>query len=177
MEQIAFADRIIINKIDLVTKEEVMQLKQRIKSINAVASIYEAEFGKIDLDLILDVKGFELSRILEMDSKFLEDTEHQHDQSITSVGIKHTGLINGEKFQGWIRKLLMEKGQDLFRSKGILYFKEASDKYVFHAVHMLMSGNMEEPVAAGEVPQNRLIFIGRNLDRQQLENGFKKCCI
>ncbi len=78
VEQIGFADRILLSKTDLVTPEEVEQLKKKIKGINTVAKIFECQNGKIDLDLILNVEGFNLSRVLEMDPEFLApDQEHQ----------------------------------------------------------------------------------------------------
>ena len=77
VEQIAFADRILLNKTDLVSANELVHLRARIQSINAVAKMYECTYGKMNLDLILDVKGFDLSRILEMDADFLKDQEHE----------------------------------------------------------------------------------------------------
>lgn len=77
MEQIAFADRVLLNKTDLVSSEEVLGLRKRIGSINAVAKIFECEYGVIDLSLILGVKGFDLGRVTAMDPNFLIETEHQ----------------------------------------------------------------------------------------------------
>lgn len=176
LEQIAFADRILLNKTDLVSSEEVENIKTRIKSINGVAKMKESCFGKVDLDFILDVRGFDLNRILDFDPEFLQDSDHQHDQSVTSVGFVHKGRMNQDKFETWIRKLLMEQGTDIFRSKGVLYFKGETSKYVFQGVHMLMAGSMEDQITeAEEEIENRIVFIGRNLDRKQLEKGFLSC--
>ncbi len=76
-EQIAFADRILLNKTDLVTLDELKSLRKRISGINSAAKIYECTYGKVNLDDILEVKGFDLNRILEMDAEFLEDQEHE----------------------------------------------------------------------------------------------------
>ena len=89
----------------------------------------------------------------------------------------HEGLINQDLFEEWMGALLRDQGTDLFRSKGVLYFKDATQKYVFQAVHMLMAGSMEGEITKDEKPCNRLIFIGRNLNRQELEAGFNKCKI
>ena len=82
-----------------------------------------------------------------------------------------------DNFQEWLRTLLMERGVDLFRSKGILHFKGHEAPYVFHAVHMLMSGSFDEDHETKKkaAEKNRLIFIGRNLDREELNRGFQKC--
>ncbi len=82
-----------------------------------------------------------------------------------------------EKFQEWLHELLMKRGTDLFRSKGVLYMKGHEKPYVFHAVHMLMSGSFEDNEQAKKVTNktSRLIFIGRNLDRDALNRGFATC--
>jgi G3E family GTPase len=74
--------------------------------------------------------------------------------------------------------LLISRGVDLFRSKGVLYFEKEKSPFVFQAVHMLMSGNIDREATFpvdGSLPENRLIFIGRNLDREELTKGFKEC--
>ncbi|KAJ3091412.1 hypothetical protein HK102_000638 [Quaeritorhiza haematococci] len=189
VEQIAFADRILLNKTDLVTPAEIETLKTRIRGINAVAQIYEcAPYAKLaDLDLILNVRGFDLGRITAMDPEFLVDQDHQHDQSVSSVGITHIGTINSAKFNSWISVLLRERGVDLFRSKGVLHFapgpSESKGEYegkrfVFQAVHMLFGGELED-IPGGPLPkekkENRLVFIGRNLVREELVKAFEAC--
>jgi Ni2+-binding GTPase involved in maturation of urease and hydrogenase len=71
-EQIAFADVILLNKIDLVTPEELAQLEARIRQMNAAAKIYRTQDAVVELDHILNVGGFDLERALEVDPKFME---------------------------------------------------------------------------------------------------------
>jgi G3E family GTPase len=71
-EQIAFADVILLNKIDLVTPRELDQLESRIHAMNTAAKIYRTRDAAIALDKILDLGGFDLDRALEVDPKFLE---------------------------------------------------------------------------------------------------------
>ena len=71
-------------------------------------------------------------------------------------------------------KLLQEKGPDIFRMKGILAIKGEPNRFVFQGVHMLFDGKVDKPW--GKTPRgNKLIFIGRNLDRETLTAGFKSC--
>lgn len=177
LEQIAFADRILLNKVDLVSKPELVSLRSRVSSINTAAKIYETQYGRIDLDLILNIQGFNLDRVLAMEPEFLVDQDHQHDLTVTSVGLSHVGRIKRDRFQSWMRKLLAEKGVDLFRSKGVLHFDNSSHPYVFQAVHMLMAGQIDVTEKSRSSPDNRLVFIGRDLDRKLLTDGFKECCI
>ncbi|KAI8467064.1 MAG: CobW/HypB/UreG, nucleotide-binding domain-containing protein [Monoraphidium minutum] len=180
VEQIAFADRIILNKLDLVTPEQATTIKARIKGINAFAEILDAKHSKVPLDQLLGIQAFSLDRILANEPDFLEDKEHEHDSSITSVGITSEGSLHMDKLNEWLRTLLTERGADLFRSKGVLSIKGTDDRFVFQGVHMLLemtnsaSGDVA-PWKDGEPRLNRLVFIGRNLDRDELTRSFKAC--
>jgi G3E family GTPase len=176
IEQIAFADKIILNKTDLVTPDEIAAVVSRIKSINSEATIMETSFAEVPLNEILDVGAFDLDRIMENDPLFLEQLDHQHDLSVTSVGIECPGNLSADKLNNWLRNLLISRGTDIFRSKGILSIDGNNNRFVFQGVHMLMDANEGKPW--GDAPRNnRLIFIGRNLDRSELETSFKSCLV
>jgi len=100
--------------------------------------------------------------------------DHEHDEDVTSVGITTPGAVDVKKFNAWMGGLLQEQGQDLFRMKGILQLKGRAERYVFQGVHMLFDGRLDRPWGT-ETPRNSLIFIGRNLDRAALNEGFAKC--
>ncbi|HUO07793.1 MAG TPA: GTP-binding protein [Phycisphaerae bacterium] len=100
--------------------------------------------------------------------------DHEHDEEVTSVGIETPGDLDGRKFDQWLRDLLVNQGQDIFRSKGVLSIKGQSQRFVFQGVHMLCQGGPDRPWGE-EARHNRLIFIGRNLDRQKLHEGFRAC--
>jgi G3E family GTPase len=98
---------------------------------------------------------------------------HEHDEDVTSVGIETKEPLDPRKFQAWISNLLATKGVDLYRSKGVLKLEGQPQRYVFQGVHMLMDGNFDKPVDPDMTSQ--IIFIGKNLDRQELEKGFFAC--
>ena len=108
----------------------------------------------------------------------LEDREykpdHEHDEEVTSVGITLPGDLQLDKLNGWLSQLLREQGQDIFRMKGVLSVRGLDKRYVFQGVHMLFDGRPDRPWK-NEPRQNKMIFIGRNLDRAALENGFREC--
>ena len=78
----------------MVTPEDLVRIKGKIRSVNSVVEIIETQNSVIDLNKILDIKGFNLETILKMDPEFLKDDEHQHDTTISSVGLKFEGDIN-----------------------------------------------------------------------------------
>jgi G3E family GTPase len=100
--------------------------------------------------------------------------DHEHDEEVTSVGIEVAGDVDGEKLNAWLRDLLATKGVDLYRMKGVLAIRDEPRRYVFQGVHMLLDHRPDRPW--GDAPRsNRMIFIGRNLDRAVLTEGFRAC--
>ena len=177
LEQLAFADRVLINKIDLVNEEELLLVEKQIRSINAGASLVRTQMSKVDLDWVLNARAFELSRVLEVDPQFLEESEHMHDQSITSVGIEVDGPVDLEKINDWLGWLLREKGTEIFRMKGILNINGSENRFVFQGVHMLFDGQPDRAWRTDETRVNKMIFIGRNLDRDDLNSRFRACLV
>ena len=179
VEQLAFADRIMLNKIDLVSEDEIQQVEKKIKSINAFAPIYHTEKSVIDPSNLINIGAFDLNKTLEMDPEFLDtDAEHEHDQRVTSTSSIFTGALNVNKLEKWIGEILRDYGEDLFRYKGVLAVKGMDQKFVFQGVHMLFSGTFSEEVAPwrkGEKRECRFVFIGKNLDEKALEQGLIDC--
>jgi len=176
-EQVAFADVILLNKTDLVTPQELDELEKRIRAINATAPIHRCQKALVDMDKILDVNGFDLDRVLQINPNFLETDahEHEHSQEVYSVGITIPGDLDEKKLNDWLRELLMQEGPDIFRMKGVLAIKSDPRRFVFQGIHMLFDGRPDRPWTKGEERENKLIFIGRNLNRERLEEGFRKC--
>ncbi|MFO0878463.1 MAG: GTP-binding protein [Gemmataceae bacterium] len=174
-EQIAFADVVLLNKTDLVTPAELETLRSRVQAINARARIFTTQNSVIDMEQILNVEGFDLDKALEIDPKFLDThIHHHHDQKVTSVGITTPGDLDSDKLNKWLSELLMTQGPDIFRMKGVLALRGEPTRYVFQGVHMQFDGRPSRPW--GDEPRvNKLVFIGRNLDRAGLTEGFQSC--
>ena len=175
-EQIAFADAILLNKIDLVSTDELDQLEERIHAMNSNAAIHRTRDSVVNLDSVLNIGGFDLDRALETDPNFTQHyrPDHPHDKEISSVGITTPGDLDHEKFHRWMHELLANRGSDIFRMKGVLSFKGSEERFVFQGVHMLFDGRMDRPWRKGE-RRNSLVFIGRSLDRDSLNEGFNSC--
>jgi G3E family GTPase len=99
---------------------------------------------------------------------------HHHETSISSIGISDVRPLHPDKVNDWLSYLLQSRGQDILRMKGVLSFRGEPRRYVFHGVHMVFDGQLERPWGEGE-RSSRLVFIGRNLDRHELEAGFESC--
>merc|ERR1712217_153174 len=177
VEQIAFADRILLNKCDLVESEdELVEVERRIREINAKVPIKRTTNSEVEMDYILGIRGFSLDKIIQMDDAFLEDShDHQHDNRVSSVGVDVAGEVVQQKLNDWIGWLLREKGTDLFRSKGVLAVQGMKQKFVFQAIHMLFANSQEGSWQPDEEKRCKMIFIGKNLSREELTSGLMKC--
>jgi G3E family GTPase len=180
-EQIAFADVILLNKTDLVTAEQLDQLEARIRSMNALAKIYRTRNTEVEMDALLGVSTFDLSRALDIDPEFLHEAEHghhhhhDHDAEVGSVAIVESGALDGQKLNQWMSQLLQTQGPDIFRMKGILHMQGEDCRFVFQGVHMLFDGKPDRPWEPGETRRNQLVFIGRNLNEGKLREEFRAC--
>jgi G3E family GTPase len=174
-EQIAFADIILLNKCDLVSEAELAQVEQRIRAINAFAELHRTTRAAADPAALLDRGAFDLDRILALEPAFLDEEDHEHDASVTSVSLTSDAPLDPHRFLPWLNKLVAERGQDLLRLKGILAFPDEPKKFVVQGVHMLLEGDVQRDWANDEARVSRLVFIGRNLDRDELARGFATC--
>lgn len=193
VEQIAYADRIILNKIDLVADPDVESLTNRIKHINGMAQIKLAKYGVVDMDFVLGVGGYDLDRIeSEVHSndshcshQHESDHEHHkghhhdhvHDSAVSSVSIVSEGTLDLDYFDDWLERLIEEKGDDIYRMKGILSVSDSEQRYVFQAVHSTLDGCPGKEWGPGEKRINKIVFIGRNLDETAIRKGFKGCLV
>jgi G3E family GTPase len=177
VEQIAFADVILLNKIDLVTEAELAELEQRLRSMNAIASIHRTRDAQIEMDALLGVRAFDLNNALQIDPEFLNETAHEHDETVGSVALVESGAVDGEKLNQWLGELLRNQGTDIFRMKGILNIAGEDCRFVFQGVHMLFDGCQDRPWSPNETRKNELVFIGRNLDQMDLAASFRDCLV
>ena len=176
-EQVAFADIILINKTDLISPEELARVEQRIRLLNPIAKIHYTEFSVIDLPLILGVGAFDLEAKLEVDPCFLDDLEHEHDSTVGSFALTSEKPIDMNRFMLWMNELAQEKGEDLYRTKGLFYAQGFSERVVFQSVRMLTSMRRDRLWKPDEKKQSQFVVIGRNLNRDEFTEGFSKCII
>ena len=185
VEQVVFADRLLLNKCDLVPDEGALAaIEARLRALNSQAELLRCTIkaGGVDLARVLGIAGFSLERVLEMEPDFLgPDQEHQHDTSIANVGIVRRGWCDMARLNAWLAVLLRDQGQDIYRMKGVLAIHGMASKYVFQGVHMVFDGQPLDGVAweleAGALPENKMIFIGKNLDRAALTAAFDACLV
>ena len=249
VQQIAFADKILLNKTDLVDKEKLGEVRKEIRTINAFATVMETQYSKVDLKEVLDVRAFSIEKLNNFKVEEEEDHHHhhdhdhdhdhdcgdpncdhehhkhdhhdhehhkhdhhnhdcgdpncdhdhhdhhdhdikhrntkklRHDSGVGSVGLQVEGELDIVELNQWLGTFLSTRGDDIYRSKGILCIEGTDDKFVFQGVHMMTtmatSANTPgiEPWKEGEKRMNKMVFIGKNLDRNEITEGFMKCLV
>lgn len=169
-EQIAFSNVILLNKADLVNEPEMEKLEKRVRQRNPTARICKTTNAEIDLDLILNIGSFDLKSALETIN--FDTHSHQTDETISSVSLSFPGYVNPDRLNLWLQMILINEGMDIFRAKGILNVEGSSERYLFQSVYMMFEGRLDKPWGT-DSPQNKLVFIGQNLDAQRLEKSLK----
>ena len=192
--QIAFADVILLNKADLVSKEDLEEVEARIRGINPYAKLHRTERAQIALDEVLGRNAFDLDRILDIEPDFLHRDDghhhhdhghdhhhhqhglkHYHDEEMQSISLRTDKPLDPEKFFPWIQNLVATDGPAILRSKGILAFNDDPDRFVFQGVHMILDGDHQRPWQEGEKRESRIVFIGKNLPEEKIREGFAGC--
>ncbi|KAL0979132.1 hypothetical protein UPYG_G00181150 [Umbra pygmaea] len=180
--QIALADLAVINKTDLVTKDELDQLTDTVRSINGLVKILETQKSRVDLSQVLDLHSFDNKDGINLAEKLsLVKTTRPHlDESILTVTFEAAGSVSEDVLNVFIQNLLWEKAfknkvglpMNVIRLKGIVSIAGQPHQVMLQGVHELYELD-ETPQLWGEEPRvNRLVFIGRNLDRELLQENF-----
>ena len=169
-EQIAFADMVLLNKIDLINAEDLPELEFKLRNLNGAARVCQTRNSDVDIGMLLDL------RALDLEIKAAKhDHHHAHTEDIETVAIEVPGELDGVKISQWFRELLAEFGERIMRMKGILNLRKDPDQFVFQGVHLLFEGRPGRAWAENEERVNRLVFIGRNLNKDKITKGFMNC--
>jgi G3E family GTPase len=174
-EQVGFADRILMSKTDLVTEDEVKTLSDRIRKMNPRAPIKHVHFGNAPIAEVLDIRGFNLNAILELEPDFLVDSHHEHHDEVESFVYRSDKAFDGAKLEQFLGGMIQVYGPDLLRYKGVLWMKGNANRVVFQGVHMMMGGDIGKPWAKGEKKQSLMVFIGKKLPKDLFIAGLDQC--
>ena len=200
VEQIAFADLIVLNKTDLADETTLLSVERQLRQLNPLAPIQRTQRGELAVEQVLGRGGFELQRIVALEPDFLQpghgepghvhdehcghgqsgetahaQADHHHDSGITSVSLSFERPLDAEQVQRWLSELVARQGAQILRAKGIIDIAGDERRMVFQAVHSVLEGDWQRRWRAGERRHSRLVFIGRDLDATALRAGFESC--
>ena len=175
--QIGFADRLLLSKTDLVAQTETDALMARLRRMNPRAKMHKVNFGETDIKEILDIRGFNLNSVLEIEPDFLVDDHHTHSDDVQSFVWKDPRPLDMEKIEAFLSLLVQTYGEDMLRYKGVLSIHNEDNRMIFQGVHMLMGGSPGKAWLPGETRESKMVFIGRNLPKRIFIEGLAYCVV
>jgi G3E family GTPase len=170
VDQIVIADRIIVNKVDLVSENELNALESGVRKLNATAPILRSSHARVDLENILGIGAFSAQR----GALSLDEHEHSHDPALDSEAFIFEQPFDRARLESWLQQLLQQRGDDIFRLKGIVAFRDEPRRYVLQAVHRITDLRPADSWGQDK-PVSKLVIIGRDLQREALDGGLRVC--
>jgi G3E family GTPase len=174
-EQVGFADRILLSKIDLVPEQDKNRLIGRLSALNPRAAIKPVHFGEVPIADVLDIRGFNLNAVLDINPEFLTSDEHNHDEAVTSFVFKSNKPFDALRLEEFLGGVIQVYGQDMLRYKGVLNVKGSDRQMVFQGVHQMMGADYGRKWTPGEKASSKMVFIGRNLPKDMIVQGLEQC--
>jgi len=176
-EQVGFADRLLLSKSELVSEVARDQLHARLARMNPRAPIQTVHFGQTPIAELLDIRGFSLDAILEIEPGFLGEDAHEHDDAVQSFVFVSDAPLDSGRLQGFFRDAIASHAKDLMRYKGIVAFDGMDQRVVFQGVHMLMNSDVSRAWGEGAARRSRIVFIGRDLPKARWLAQLDDCVV
>ena len=176
-EQIAFADVIVLNKVEIPRAQKLEQLERELRRLNPAAHLVRTERARVPAAELLGTRRFSLPHVLSIEPDLLdgEAHDHEHDTSIGSCCVETDGAIDPDRFSRWMNQLVQREGAGLMRTKGVLHFDGEARQFHCHSVHMLLDARPGRRWGPDEPRRSKLVFIGRELAADALREGFLGC--
>jgi G3E family GTPase len=171
-EQIVLADFILLNKVDLISSEGLARVEKLILELNPHARIFRTEHSRLNLGELLDVNAFDLDRRLVVDPKFLDELKGNYHSDITCYSFHFDRPFAVERLEAELQEL-SEKSK-VYRSKGFLWIEGTPRRAVFHGVNNRFTLYWDRLWEKEENRSSQLVFIGKDLDRSQIEETLER---
>ena len=171
-EQIVLADFVLLNKVDLISPEKLVLLENIILGLNPHARIFRTVHSRVNLGELLDVNAFDLDRRLVADPKFLDELKERYHSDISSFSFRFDQPFAMERLEVELREL-SEKAR-VYRSKGFLWISGTPRRAVFHGVNNRFTVYWDRLWDKEETRSSQLVFIGKDLDKSQIEETLER---
>lgn len=198
LEQVAYADALVVNKRDLIGPVALIALVEQLRRINGAARVFVTQDAQAPVAELFNLGGFDLARVEHGVSGCREQPipgvapvsvpaavrtqgptlqtgdspEHAHE--IETVAVSAADRYDFTRFRAWLEAFIAEHADTLYRAKGIVALHGIGDRMVFHGVHGRFQAGLGRSWGA-ETPVSRMVFIGRDLDREAIERGLAEC--
>ena len=187
VKQVAVADRLLITKSDLVGDKEIDEIRKRLRLINPAAPSITVLNGNVSTDDIFGCGLYDLSKKTPDVDKWLKEEEYsashdhqslhlninKHDDNIRAFCVTYDQPIRLDSIEQWFDLIMLIKGPDLLRIKGIVNVTEMDGPIIIHGVQHVFHPPVELKAWPSEDRRTRIVFITRNVDKGLLEDSLK----
>lgn len=199
VSQVALADLILVSKTDLADEGSTEPLIKRLQNLNGTVEILRPVKGAIEAAMLWGVGAIhselapnslpqwavhetqtdETSSPLENLSGLqptvgLKEASGPHDARISSISLVLDSPLKPEAFDHWLGTLVVQKGPDLLRVKGIVFLRGISTPFAFHGVQHVFEPPVPLKSWKSNDTRSRIVIIGRDLDRGELQDSLDK---
>ncbi|XP_059447278.1 uncharacterized protein LOC132178762 isoform X1 [Corylus avellana] len=183
--QIAFADVVILNKVDLVSAEGcegvLEELVKEIHNINSLASIIRSVRCQVDLPKLLNCRAYDATHATHLEALLEESrslsTGDLHDSGVRTLCISEPRQVDLDKVRLWLEEILWDKkyGMEVYRCKGVLSIQNSDQLHTLQAVREIYEIVPSRKWKGEESQMNKIVFIGHNLNEDVLTDSFSNC--
>ncbi|KOS28798.1 cobalamin biosynthesis protein CobW [Bacillus anthracis] len=170
-EQIAFADVILVNKLDEIQESEKENLLHELQGINPTAKLIQSTNCDVDIPSLLKIQTFKTKDTLQI----YPHKEHNHLEGVKSFVLREERPLDLQKLNEWMSAVVQELGEYLYRYKGILSIDGVDKRIVFQGVHTLFAASYDREWQEGEERVSEVVFIGKDINKEWFQEHFEEC--
>jgi G3E family GTPase len=185
--QLAQADLVLLNKAELADAQSLTDAENAARQVNPTAELLRSVHSQVPLGSLLNRGAFDIQRLKVPAPKlgaapagarahaYRQPAAGPHSAGVASVSLSFARPFERSRFMPWLQRLVVERGVDLLRAKGIVAFAGHDRRFVFQAVHMSVDSGPQRAWLDGESRTSKLVFIGRGLDAQAFKEELTPC--
>ena len=189
VSQVAMADLLVLSKTDLVPEHVSNGFDTRLRSLNPTADIIRANRGVVPTAALWNLSGMHHQGDVDQAMAWLTPTAppdpfenlsglapstvalapmSHHDARIGSASFVLDDPIAADDFDRWLDTLIMLRGPDILRVKGIVHLEDIETPFVFHGVQHLFDPPVPLRDWQGKTRQSRIVVIARDMTNAEL---------
>jgi len=174
-EQIAMADFVVLNKTDLVQPAVVEEVEAAVRKLNPHARVFRTNHSQVNLKEMLDMNAFDVDQKLALDPQFLDELEERKHGDIVSFSFRFDRPFHVDRFESFVQEL--SEREKVYRSKGIISIFQNPRRAIFHGVNNRFTIFWDRLWEKDEARASQLVFIGKNLNRGEIEKQLETCLV
>ncbi|NOT79992.1 MAG: GTP-binding protein [Bacteriovoracaceae bacterium] len=182
-KQISSSNLYVLSKADLASNEEIIWAQNKIMSLNPSAETHLSSNANFDIDKIF-MRGLFRTKIAvpaffkkprSAMPIFTKIQNADHEEGVESMSLELAGKMDEMLLNLWLNILFERASDEIYRMKGILFLDDNLQKTFLQCVHDFVELVPSDDITDQDLKINQIVIIGKNLNREMIEIGFKSC--